>query len=135
MPTPVAKAKKRIQALVREIAIKIYGDCVLASFPAAGKCGGYRNDGGKILQAEHLVSRARNISYGDMRNIILLCQRHHGFWKPQNSRLYWELIEGIIGPERWEWIKKVERDQKAYHMVLNDWLKIEVALKKELENL
>ena len=56
------------------------------------------------------MSRARGVSFGDMRNIVCLCQRHHGYFKEQNDRLYWELTEEIIGPARWEWIKRVERE-------------------------
>jgi hypothetical protein len=128
-----AQTKKRIQALLREIAIARDGGCVLRDYPEAGMCGGYGPKSGTlILQAEHLVSRARSVSFGDMRNIVCLCQRHHGYFKEQNGRLYWELIEKIIGPERWEWIKRVERDQKAYPMGASDWVKVEMALKQEL---
>jgi hypothetical protein len=133
---PSAQAKKRIQALLREIAIIRDGGCVLRFYSEAGACGGYASSSGHlILQAEHLVSRARSVSFGDMRNIVCLCAHHHGHWKTRNSRRYWELIESIIGPERWAWIKRVEADQKAYPMGFYDWLKIEMALKAELRDL
>ena len=129
----VAQCKDRIQALLRANAIKKYGTCVLVKYPEAGECGGLGSKSGKlILQAEHLNTRQRNISYGDMRNIVLLCLHHHGFWKEQHSRLYWELIEKIIGPKRWEWLKKVEADKKDYNFVLYDWQKIELSLKQAL---
>jgi len=128
-----AKTKKRIQALLREIAIIRDGGCVLRDYPEAGVCGGYGPKSGTlILQAEHLVSRARSVSFGDMRNIVCLCQRHHGYFKEQNGRLYWELIQKIIGAARWEWIKRVEQDQKAYPMSAGDWLKVELALTHDL---
>lgn len=128
-----SKCKVRIQALLREIAIKRDGGCVLRYFPTTGPCGGFRKDGELILQAEHLNTRERNISYGDMRNIVCLCQRHHGYFKPQYSRLYWEIIEKVIGPERWEWLKKVEADRKSYPMGIYEWSKIEMALRQELK--
>ena len=128
---PVSECKDRIQDLLRALAIKIYGGCVLRHFPVAGACSGYKKDGTLILQAEHLVSRTRSISYGDMRNIVCLCRGHHGFWKPQNSRLYWKLIAEHIGKKRMDWIDRVEADNKAYPMSLQDWLKIEIALFKE----
>jgi len=124
--------KDRIQALLRKIAIARDGGCVLRNYPEAGPCGGFRKDGELILQAEHLNTRARNISFADMRNIVCLCKRHHGFWKPQHSRLYWQLIEQIIGPERWKWLKRVEADNRTYPMTKSDWQLLELALTKEL---
>src|ERR1700733_1626491 len=85
--SPTAQCKSRIQALLRAIAILRDGGCVLRFYSEAGACGGYRNDGELILQAEHLNTRERNISYGDIRNIECLCQRHHGYFKPQYGAL------------------------------------------------
>lgn len=120
--------KERIQALLRDIVIKRDGGCILRHFEEAGACGGRRNDGELILQAEHLVTRANSLSFADLRNIVCLCRHHHGDWKPQHSRLYWELIERYIGPERWAWIKVVEADKKAYRFFESDWLKVEAYL-------
>lgn len=128
-----AQCKDRIQALLRQLAIKRDGGCVLRNYPEAGACGGFRKDGEPILQAEHLNTRERNISYGDMRNIVCLCKRHHGYWKPQYSRLYWELIEKIIGKKRWQWLKRVEADKKSYPMGLYEWTKIEMGLTQDLK--
>src|SRR5205823_1491479 len=41
--------------------------CIFRHYPEAGACGGYRKDGALILRADHLNTRARNISYGDVR--------------------------------------------------------------------
>lgn len=132
----VARCKVRIQALARQIAILRDGGCVLRHYPEAGACGGYGpKSGALILQAEHLNTRARNISFGDMRNIVCLCQRHHGYFKEQNGRLYWELIEKIIGPTRWAWLKQVEADRRSYTYGAYEWGMIELALKKELEQI
>lgn len=84
----------------------------------------------QVLQAEHLVSRANSASYGDLRNIVCLCSRHHIFWKPQNSRRYWELIEELIGPERWEYVRATEADKSPHRMGAYEWGQIE----KELES-
>ena len=130
--SPVALCKIRIQALLRQAAINRDGGCVLRHYEEAGACGGYKKDGELILQAEHLVTRGNSISFGDMRNIVCLCRNHHGFWKPQFSRLYWELVERHIGKERWEWIKRVEADRRPHPMCLYDWEKIELALTQEL---
>lgn len=131
----VPQAKKRIQALLREKAIQRDGGCVLRHYPEAGPCGGYRKDGGLILQAEHLVTRVNSISYGDMRNIVCLCRHHHGRFKPQHGRLYWELVERHVGPERWAWIRRVEeehRNHKTHRMTLWDWQKVDLALRADL---
>lgn len=131
----VARCKRRIQALLREIVILRDGGCLLRRYPEAGRCGGYApKTGNLVLQAEHLITRERNISYGDLRNIVALCARHHQFFKPQNSRLYWTLIHKAIGPERSAWLDRVEADRKSYPMGLWDWEKVELSLQKELEN-
>ena len=104
-------------------------------YPEAGKCGGYRKDGELILQAEHLVSRERSVSFPDMRNIVCLCFFHHSFFKRKNGALYWDLVEKHIGRERWGWIQKVLRDHKAYPMSVYDWSKCETALSSELKQL
>ena len=126
------KIKDEIQALLRQIVIKRDGGCVLRYIPEAGTCGGYKKDGNLIFQAEHLISRSHNVSFADLRNIVCLCKYHHGYWKPQNSRLYWELIEKIVGEERWAWIKKTEADKKPYKM---NWILIQLALKQELNKM
>jgi len=127
-----AVVKERIQALLRACAIARDGGCVLRHYAEAGACGGYRNDGQLIYQAEHLVTRSNSVSYADMRNIVCLCRHHHGHFKPEHSRLYWELIERHIGPERWAWVRRVETDHRPYRFYLSDWLKLEAALKAEL---
>jgi hypothetical protein len=111
--------------LLREIAILRDGGCVLRHYPEAGARGGYGPKSGKpILQAEDLNTRERNISFGDMRNIVCLCQRHHGYFKTQNGALYWDLIRRHIGEERWTWLQRVIADRKTYTFGIYDWQKI-----------
>jgi hypothetical protein len=83
-----AQIKERIQALLRAAVIQRDGGCIFRHYPEAGACGGYRKDGQLILQADHLNTRARNISYGDVRLAVCACQRHHIFWKPQHPDQY-----------------------------------------------
>lgn len=121
--------KDEIQALVRKIGLLRDGGCVLRHFPEAGECGGYRKDGELILQAEHLATRANSSTFGDMRNIVILCRNHHIFFKPQFGKLYWELIRRHIGEFRWVWLKRVEEDRTPHKVDL----KLEIlALKSEL---
>jgi len=87
----VSQCKKRIQALLRRLAIERDQGCVLRHYqdmlpPSYLGCS-------EVLQAEHLHTRGSSGSFGDMRNIVCLCHRHHIFFKPQHSQLYWEIIE------------------------------------------
>lgn len=118
-----SKSKRRIQALLREIAIKRDGGCILRI--VLGGCNA-------VLQAEHLLTRSNTATFGDTRNIVCLCSYHHIFWKPKNSKQYWELIEQHIGPTRWAWLKLAEED-KSPHKV--DLKLVEIALQRELEQL
>lgn len=135
--SPVAELKRTIQAQLRELAIRRDGGCVLRHYPEAlagtkyEQCGPYKSKG-IVLQAEHLVTRGNSISYGDMRNIVCLCQRHHKYFKEQHGRLYWELIEKHIGPDRWAYIKRVEADKRPYKFGVYEWTKVSLALKAEL---
>lgn len=127
-----SKAKDRIQDLLRAHVIKRDGGCVLRHYDEAGECGGYRNDGELILQAEHLNGRASSVSYAELENIVCLCKYHHIFFKKYNTALYWVLIRRHLGEKRW---KKVERwilDKTPYHMVASDWEKIANELEKSL---
>src|SRR4051812_1581903 len=133
-----AVAKESIQALLRAIVIIVDGGCVLRHYPVAGPCSGWNSNGDLILQAEHLVTRGNSISYGDLRNIVCLCRDHHLSFKPTSGRLYWELIEGYVGAERWKWIKAVEAEERAHkpsRFTAYEWQKIEMYLRSELQKL
>jgi hypothetical protein len=116
----VSDIKRNIQALLRERVIERDSGCVLRRFMA--NCSG-------PLQAEHLLTRSNSATFADLRNVVCLCQYHHIFWKPQHTRLYWEYIEEIIGPERWKWLALAEADRHRPHKV--DWKLAEIALKNE----
>lgn len=127
---PVPLCKERIQALLRELAIRRDGGCILRH--VLGRMPPQYQSCNEVLQAEHLNTRSSSNSYGDMRNIVCLCSHHHLHFKPQHSQLYWELIHELIGEERWAWYLQARDDWKAYHMTLWDWEKIELALKQDL---
>src|SRR6266851_8761525 len=84
-----ARTKERIQALLRAIAIEREGGCVFRFYPEVGACGSRpTKDGHLILQFDHLNTRARNISSGDLRLGVCVCERHHIFWKLQHPDEY-----------------------------------------------
>lgn len=116
-----ATLKRDIQALLRAIAIRRDGGCILRGH---GHCT-------EILQAEHLITRTNSRTFADMRNIVCLCTYHHLFFKKQHSQLYWELIEQKIGPTRWGWYK-MARDDRTYFKP--DWKLAKLALTEELKN-
>jgi hypothetical protein len=103
--------------------------CIFRHYPEAGACGGYRKDGALILQADHLNTRARNISYGDVRLAVCACQRHHIFWKPQHPDQYMRIAREHIGPERSALLDRVIADQTPYRFFLSDWQKLEASLR------
>lgn len=124
--------KEQIQATLRQIVIIRDGGCWLRHYSQAGNCGGYRNDGELILQAEHLHTRASAQSFSDSRLVVCICRNHHIFWKPQYSDTYNDLAEDFIGKERSELWKRVREDRRAYKTDL----KLELlGLKKELSTL
>jgi len=127
--------KDRIQASLRQLVILRDGGCILRDDFRAGACGGYRNDGELILQAEHLNSRAHSISYGDSRLVVCLCLNHHFYFKKREPLVYYELIRQKIGEERWALLQRVIADRKPHPMGVYEWSKIEMALKQEIKEL
>lgn len=119
--SPTALLKEKIQAKLRDNAIERDGGCILRHYPESGRCGGYRNDGELILQAEHLNNRQHSVSFGDMDNIVCLCKNHHIFFKKREPVLYWILIRAHIGEERWEKVEKWTKDRSPHRMTAYDW--------------
>ena len=110
--------KVEIQAKLRAFVIVRDGGCWLRNYPEAGACGGRKNNGDLILQAEHLHTRSNSASYADERLVLCICLHHHIHWKPQHSKRYNELAEDFIGEERGELWKRVREDHKPHKM---DW--------------
>ncbi len=126
--------KEKIQAILREIVIARDGGCIMRNHKMEinhqyRECGGWRKDGGLILQAEHLHTRANASSFSDSRLVICLCQRHHIFYKPQHSDEYYRIVKKHIGPERTKLLEAVQNDRSAHKVDLALAL---VVLKKEL---
>src|SRR3990167_10632447 len=90
----LSQCKDRIQALLRAIAIKRDGGCVLRGW-AARPCSGWNKKGELILQYDHLITRTRNISYGDPRLGVCICLGHHG-WKHYNEIEYNSIIKEFL---------------------------------------
>lgn len=110
---PLSKVKRELQAVLRQRAIERDRSCVIGKYqddlpPSWRKCGRLRKDGQIIVQAEHLVGRTKSISYADMDNILLVCQRHHFFFKRQHGLLYWSIVRKHVGEEIWSKIQAWE---------------------------
>ena len=122
-----AELKREIQATLRQIVIARDGGCFLRNYtneitPQYRNCGGYRNDGELILQAEHLHTRSNARSFSDNRLVVCVCQRHHIYYKPQHSDEYNGIAKKYIG----------KKNAKLWEDVKNDYSPHKVDLKLEL---
>lgn len=135
---PVSVVKRQIQVQLRLNAITRDKTCVISQhledLPDNWKlCGKYRKDGQLVLQAEHLCGRAKSACYADMDNIVLLCSRHHLFFKKQRGALYWGIIRKHIGEIRWAKVQAWEIDNGVYRFSTEDW-RTKLTLLEELNN-
>lgn len=119
--TTVSVLKRQIQAKIRERVIERDGGCILRHYPEAGACGGFNGNGDLILQGEHLNGRANSVSYGELDNIVCLCQYHHIFFKRQNPARYWVLIQRYLAPERWSKVQAWILDRTPHRFTKSDW--------------
>lgn len=109
--------------------LRHYGHKIQSQY---ANCGGYRNDGGLILQAEHLHSRANANSFSDSRLVVCCCQRHHIYYKAQYGDEYNAMARDFIGKARAKLWDKVVADRSPHKVDL----KLELlALKQELKKL
>lgn len=129
--------KKDIQDLLRQIVILRDGGCFLRNYedeitPQYRECGGFKNDGDLILQAEHLHTRGNANSFSDSRLVVCICLRHHMYYKPQHSDEYYRLAKKYIGPDRTALLERVQQDRSPHKVDL----KLEkIALQQELTRL
>ena len=127
--------KEQIQATLRELVIKRDKGCILRHYsneitPQYRDCGGYRNDGELILQAEHLHTRSNAASFADSRLVICLCKRHHIYYKPQHADEYYRLVKKHIGAKRTKLLEAMQKDYSPHKVDL----KLELlCLQKELK--
>lgn len=127
-----AKLKQLIQKALREGALIRDKGCVMRDFYEAGKCGGYRKDGELIYQFDHLNSRTHAISFGDIRLGIIVCLRHHFYYKKQYPAQYEYFARKNIGEKRCKLLDKVRADKTPYKVDLKLEL---IALTQEVEKL
>lgn len=127
-----AQLKKLIQKALREGALIRDGGCVMRDFYEAGKCGGYKKDGELIYQFDHLHSRTHALSFSDIRLGIIVCLRHHFYYKKQYPAQYEYFARKAIGEKRCKLLDKVRADKTPYKADL----KLELlALVQEVEKL
>ena len=124
--SPISVVKRAIQAKLRENAIVRDKTCVISQHPEDvpenwKECGKYRKDGQLIVQAEHLCGRSQSACYADMDNIVLLCMRHHFYFKTQRAPIYWDIIRKHVGEERWAKVKAWEKDTSVHRFSAEDW--------------
>lgn len=136
------RIKVDIQAAVREIVILRDGGCIFRTllyrdFP---QCGGYRNDGQMIYQADHLITRANSATFADTRLIVCLCRDHHQ-WKSaggNNRKNEYDYIvkTKILSPDRVALWERCEQDSwRPHRNYTSDWARELAALKQELRDL
>jgi len=130
-----SELKKEIQAVLRQIVIVRDGGCFLRNYtdriqPSYRLCGGFRNDGELILQAEHLHSRGNALSFSDSRLVVCCCARHHLWYKKQYPDEYYKFAREFIGKERSELLNRVQEDHTPHKVDLKLEL---IALTQELK--
>lgn len=123
--TPTALAKKEIQRLVREIVMIRDEGCFLK---------GFRFQCNEVLQADHLISRGKNIGFADTRLINCLCSAHHTAKTFDKSGDYEEELAARMDKERTILWQRTKKDRKPYPMSAWEWSKEIIALTKELES-
>ena len=124
----ISRCKDRIQKLLTQIVRVRDLGCIFSRYPETGKCSGF-------TAADHINSRVKSISYGDTRNVIEVCQRHHIYWKPQNPLEYTQIVKDYVGEKIWEWLGRIRKDNKTYSFGLWEWQRVELALIQELKEL
>ena len=128
--------KRRIQALVREIVIVRDGGCILRNVDGITPCSSQETkDGHLVLQADHLVTRGKNVGFAETRLIICLCEGHHLAKTFKMKEEYEGYIRHLIGPERAKLWDDTKNDRKIYPMGAHEWGNVELALKQELKKL
>lgn len=64
-----------------------------------------------------------------MRNLVCLCERHHGSWKWHHIRLYWHRIRYAVGEVRWQWLEEAKADKRPHKV---EWTLVKVGLEQNL---
>ncbi len=132
-----ALLKDEIQLYLRLIVIARDGGCFLRLYSDSiamkyQHCGGFRNDGELILQAEHLHARNNAVSFSDSRLVVCCCYRHHFYYKKEYPDEYYKFAKDFIGKERTALLLRVQEDRRAYKVDLKLEL---IGLKQEYAKL
>jgi hypothetical protein len=131
--------KREIQDVVRETVIKRDGGCIFQNlinshwaFAYFADCNGYADDGHLILQADHLITRAKAATYADPRLIVCVCKGHHG-WKKWHEREYNSIVRNLLSPERVKlWDECEQASWRPNREAAYNWPVTLAALKQEL---
>src|SRR3990167_11032070 len=78
--------KEEIQTLLRQIVIARDKGCILQNI---------RPYHTRVLQADHLITRANSATYADSRLVVCLCRSCHS-WKRWNKEQYDDLVKKIL---------------------------------------
>ena len=127
-----AELRDEVQRLLREIALVRDGGCVLRHYPETGACGCRRKDGELIQQFDHLNSRVHSNSFSDPRLGVIVCKRHHFYFKKQYPALYEKCVRDQIGEKRCKLLDAVRADRKSHKV---DLVLAIVGLNQELKKL
>jgi hypothetical protein len=124
--------KERIQALLRQIAIKKWGGCILRG---ERDCGGEVDVKGVVLQADHLITRAYAETYADSRLVVCVCRPCH-FWKKHHKEEYDDLVKIVLPEDIVKLWEECEQERRSYRTGRKqDWAIHILALEKELEKM
>jgi len=124
--TESAKLKVRIQALVRAIVIIRDGGCFLR---------GFRFPCNEVLQADHLITRGKNVGFADTRLIVCECSAHHTAKTFDKSGDYEDELKRRLPPDRVALWERTKKDHKSYPMGSYEWGKEVIALECELRDI
>ena len=129
--SPVAKLKREIQAVLREIVMLRDKKCILHGIKCQRKVG----DEGVVWQAEHLIERSNSATFADTRLVVLVCKNCHGWkhFKDSNKEQYDQWVRTKLSKERVKHWDKCKQDSWRASKV--DWKLELVALKQELSKL
>ena len=120
--SPISKIKEKIQHELTRIARIKYINCIFKD-KGVGNCSGY-------TAADHIITRARTLTYGMIINVILACSFHHIWWKPSHPTEYTEIVKKVIGIRIYNQLQKLGKKTTQYK--LKDWEKILEELKNTL---
>jgi len=133
----VAVKKRKIQHLLRFISIYRDGGCLLRN---KRNCDGAavivdnKVVSSKVIQFDHLITRANNATYADSRLGVCICSGCH-FWKKYNEKEYDDLVKTVLEPWRIELWDKMEMERRSHRPHKVNWNTQIELLKKELTSL